>query len=100
MLVYAEDNGGALKRQNRIMNLAVWLISVLVVYNIFYSRLFEKKKDFINLRKIGFRSRDLLKIAGAEFLILACIGAVTGISAGYFVNKAVYGRVMEAFIDT
>ncbi|MCI8918432.1 MAG: hypothetical protein HFH29_06600 [Eubacterium sp.] len=100
MLIYAEDNGGALKRQNRIMNLAVWLISVLVVYNIFYSRLFEKKKDFINLRKIGFRSRDLLKIAGAEFLILACIGAVTGISAGYFVNKAVYGRVMEAFIDT
>lgn len=99
MLVYASDSSGSLKNQNRIMNFAVWLISVMVVYNIFYNRLFEKKKDFMNLRKIGFQSRDLYKIAGAEFLVLAGIGAVSGMSAGYFINKAVYSNVMDAFID-
>lgn len=100
MLVYAADSSGTLKTQNRIMNFAIWLISVMVVYHIFYNRLFEKKKDFLTLQKIGFPTRDLLKIAGVEFLILACIGTATGIFAGYFVNKAVYSKVLDAWINT
>lgn len=100
MLVSAADNSGTLKNQNRMMNFALWLISVLVVYHIFYNRLFEKKKDFTTLLKIGFHSRDLFKIASMEFLILACIGMATGIFAGYFVNRAVYSRVLDAWINT
>ncbi len=97
MLVEAVSDGGTLKKQNTIMNFTVWLVCVLVVYNIFFNRLFEKKRDFIALRKIGFQAKDLMKIAGMEFLILILSGFVTGILAGYFLNHAVYGEIMKAF---
>ena len=97
MLAEAVTDGGTLKKQNTVMNFTVWLVGILVVYNIFYNRLFEKKQDFIALRKIGFQTRDLMKIAGVEFLILILIGFVTGILAGYFLNQALYGQIMKAF---
>lgn len=97
MLAEAVTDGGTLKKQNTVMNFTVWLVGILVVYNIFYNRLFEKKRDFIALRKIGFQTRDLMKIAGVEFLILILIGFVTGILAGYFLNQALYGDIMKAF---
>lgn len=97
MLAEAVSDGGTLKKQNTVMNVTVWLVCALVVYNIFYNRLFEKKRDFIALRKIGFQTKDLMKIAGMEFLILVLIGFVTGILAGYFLNQAVYGEIMKAF---
>ena len=94
MLAEAVTDGGTLKKQNTAMNFTVWLVGILVVYNIFYNRLFEKKRDFIALRKIGFQTRDLMKIAGVEFLILILIGFAAGILAGYFLNQAVYGEIM------
>ena len=97
MLAEAVSDGGTLKKQNTVMNVTVWLVCALVVYNIFYNRLFEKKRDFIALRKIGFQTKDLMKIAGMEFLILILIGSVTGILAGYFLNQAVYGEIMKTF---
>ena len=97
MLAEAVTDGGTLKKQNTAMNFTIWLGGVLVVYNIFYSRLFEKKWDFIALRKIGFQRKDLMKIAGMEFLILILIGFAAGILAGYFLNQAVYGEIMNAF---
>ena len=97
MLAEAVSDGGTLKKQNTVMNVTVWLVCALVVYNIFYNRLFEKKRDFIALRKTGFQTKELMKIAGIEFLILVLIGFVTGILAGYFLNQAVYGEIMKAF---
>ena len=97
MLAEAVSDGGTLKKQNTVMNFTVWLVCALVVYNIFYNRLFEKKRDFIALRKVGFQTKDLMKIAGMEFLILVLIGFVTGILAGYFLNQAVYGEIMKVF---
>ena len=97
MLAEAVTDGGTLKKQNTAMNFTIWLVGVLVVYNIFYNRLFEKKRDFIALRKIGFQRKDLMKIAGMEFLILILIGFAAGILAGYFLNQAVYGEIMNAF---
>ena len=58
---------------------------------------FEKKRDFIALRKIGFQTKDLMKIARMEFLIFILIGFATGTLAGYFLNQAVYGEIMKAF---
>ena len=97
MLAEAVTDGGTLKKQNTAMNFTIWLVGILVVYNIFYNRLFEKKRDFIALRKIGFQTKDLMKIAGMEFLIFILIGFATGILAGYFLNQAVYGEIMKAF---
>ncbi len=97
MLAEAVSDGGTLKKQNTVMNVTVWLVCALVVYNIFYNRLFEKKRDFIALRKMGVQTKELMKIAGIEFLILVLIGFVTGILAGYFLNQAVYGEIMKAF---
>ena len=97
MLAEAVTDGGTLKKQNTAMNFTIWLVGILVVYNIFYNRLFEKKRDFIALRKIGFQRKDLMKIAGMEFLILILIGFAAGILAGYFLNQAVYGEIMNAF---
>lgn len=97
MLAEAVADGGTLKKQNTIMNFTIWLVCVLVVYNIFYNRLFERKRDFIALRKIGFQSKDLMKIAGIEFLVLVLIGFVIGIVAGCLLNQAVYGEIMKAF---
>ena len=97
MLAEAVTDGGTLKKQNIIMNFTIWLVGILVVYNIFCNRLFEKKRDFIALRKIGFQTKDLMKIAGMEFLIFILIGFATGILAGYFLNQAVYGEIMKAF---
>ncbi len=97
MLAEAVTDGGTLKKQNTIMNFTIWLVCVLVVYNIFYNRLFERKRDFIALRKIGFQTKDLMKIAGTEFLVLVLIGFAAGILAGCFLNQAVYGEIMKAF---
>ncbi len=97
MLAETVTDGGTLKKQNIIMNFTIWLVGILVVYNIFYNRLFEKKRDFIALRKIGFQTKDLMKIAGMEFLIFILIGFATGILIGYFLNQAVYGEIMKAF---
>ena len=97
MLAEAVADGGTLKKQNTIMNFTIWLVCVLVVYNIFYNRLFERKRDFTALRKIGFQTKDLMKIAGIEFLVLVLIGFVTGILAGCFLNQEVYGGIMKAF---
>ena len=97
MLAETVTDGGTLKKQNAAMNFTIWLVGILVVYNIFYNRLFEKKRDFIALRKIGFQTKDLMKIAGMEFLIFILIGFATGILIGYFLNQAVYGEIMKAF---
>lgn len=97
MLVGAVTDGGNLKKQNTAMNFTIWLVGILVVYNIFYNRLFEKKRDFIALRKIGFQTKDLMKIAGMEFLIFILIGFAIGILAGYFLNQEVYGKIMKTF---
>jgi len=98
MLAEAVEDGGTLKKQNTFMNLAIWLVCVLIVYNIFYNCLFERKRDFIALRKTGFQTKDLQKIVGMEFLIFVFIGSVAGILAGCFLNKAVYGEIMKAFV--
>lgn len=97
MLAEAAADGGTLKKQNTIMNFTIWLVCVLVVYNIVYNRLFERKRDFTALRKIGFQTKDLMKIAGIEFLVFVLIGFVAGILTGCFLNRAVYGEIMTAF---
>lgn len=99
MLISAVDDNGSLKNQNRVMNFMIWLVCVMVVYNIFYNRFFTKKRDFINLRKIGFQGIDLLKITGIEFLILIFSGCIIGIFLGFFVNKIIYGEIMKAVIS-
>lgn len=99
MLSEAVSDDGNLKKQNRAMNFIVWLVCAMVVYNIFYSRFFTKKRDFSNLRKIGFNAADLLKITGTEFLILAFTGFVTGIVAGFLLNKIIYVEIMKPFIS-
>ncbi len=98
MLTEVIEDGGTLKKQNTAMNLTIWLVCVLIVYHIFYNRLFERKRDFIALREIGFQTKDLQKIVGTEFLIFVLIGFVGGILAGSFLNQAVYGEVMKAFV--
>lgn len=98
MLAEAVEDGGTLKKQNTFMNLAIWLVCVLIVYNIFYNRLFERKRDFIALRKTGFQTKDLQKIVGMEFLIFVFTGSAAGILAGCFLNRAVYGEIMKAFV--
>jgi len=98
MLAEAVEDGGTLKKQNTIMNLTIWLVCVLVVYNIFYNRLFERKRDFIALRKIGFQTKDLLNIMGAEFLFFVFAGFTAGILTGCLLNKIVYGEIMKAFV--
>ena len=98
MLTEVIEDGGTLKKQNAAMNLTIWLVCVLIVYHIFYNRLFERKRDFIALRKIGFQTKDLQKIVGTEFLIFVLIGFAGGTLAGSFLNQAVYGEAMKAFV--
>lgn len=98
-LADAVDSGGALEKQNRLMNAAIWLICALVIWHIFSNRLLEKERDFIALRNMGFQKRDLQKIVGTEFLILVCIGFTAGILAGSLVNRAVYREMMKTFTE-
>lgn len=99
MLAEAVEEGGNLKKQNRLMNFIVWLVCVLVVYNIFYNRFFEKKKDFIYLRKMGFQTEDLLKITGTEFFVFILTGFTTGMLAGFWINKWICLKLMKVMVD-
>ena len=99
LLADAVDSGGTLETQNRLMNAAVWLICALVIWHIFSNRLWEKERDFIALRHMGFQKRDLQKIIGTEFLILVCIGFAAGILAGSLVNRAVYREMMKTLTE-
>lgn len=99
MLMEAVSDNGQLKKQNKVMNLIIWLVCVMVVYNIFYNRFFSKKKDFTILRKIGFKTGDLLKITGMEFFILFFIGFMTGIFLGFIMNKVIYSEIMKLVIS-
>lgn len=100
MLAEAADENGTLRKQNRFMNFAVWIVCVMVVYNIFYNRLFEKKRDFINLRKMGFQTRDLFKIVAAEFLIFIFIGFTVGMLAGFWINQWIGLKLMKMMVQT
>ncbi len=100
MLITAIDSSGDLNRQNRIMNLMIWAVCVLVIYNIFYNRFFAKKNDYISLRKLGFLVKDLFMVTGLEFLALIAVGFILGVLAGFFVNHLVYAEVMKPLTDT
>lgn len=100
MLTEAVDDNGDLKNQNTVMNITIWIVCVMVVYNIFYNRFFSKKRDFINLRKLGFQVKDLLKITGIEFLIFILIGFITGTLVGFLINRWIYLKIMKVMIHT
>ena len=100
MIADAVEDNGSLKKQQKIMNIMIWIVCVMVLYNIFYNRFFEKKRDFMNLRKLGFQTWDLYKIAGSEFFILLMLGVIAGILLSYWLNRIIYSGLMQIFIHT
>lgn len=100
MIADAVEDNGNLRKQQKVMNIMIWLVCVMVLYNIFYNRFFEKKRDFMNLRKLGFQTWDLYKIAGSEFFILLMLGVIAGILLSYWINRIIYSGLMQIFIHT
>lgn len=99
-LADAVDGSGDLQRQNWIMNLIVWVVCAMVVYHIFYNRFYRKKRDFANLRKMGFQVRDLLKIVWLEFLVFLILGTACGVVLGAAANRAACGSLVALLADT
>ena len=54
----------------------------------------------MNLRKLGFQTWDLYKIAGSEFFILLMLGVIAGILLSYWINRIIYSGLMQIFIHT
>lgn len=52
MIADAVEDNGSLKKQQKIMNIMIWIVCVMVLYNIFYNR-FLKKERFYEFAQTG-----------------------------------------------
>lgn len=88
-----------LRQQCIWMNGMIWLICVLVIYNVFYNRFFRRKREFQTLRKLGFHVREVRTEILAEFGILLVGGVVGGLLVGMFINWLIYKKIMMPMVD-
>lgn len=80
------------------MNIMLWIICTLVVYNVFYNRFFQHKKEFRTLRKLGFLIKEVRTEIICEFIILLLGGVVFGIGAGNIINRLIYQKIMMPMV--
>lgn len=92
-IIFAEQDNTVYKLINYAVNVFIWIISALLLYNILYFMLMGQKKDLSILRSIGFDNSDLKKCIGWEVVILLLISIPMGILSGMILNAALFDKL-------
>lgn len=78
------------------------LVSVLVVYSVFYLSVISRIRQFGQMRTIGMTQRQIRKMVTREGLLLCAIGAPIGVIAGgiigYALNPAGWSWINSAVV--
>ena len=65
-----------------LIGIAILLVSVLVIYSIFYISISERTRQFGQLRTLGMTKKQIKKMVGVEGTVLSVIGSIIGITIG------------------
>lgn len=77
-----------------VVGLAILLVSVLVIYSIFYISISERTRQFGQLRTMGMTKKQIRKMVKIEGAVLSIVGSLGGIFMGAL---AVYGWKPQGF---
>lgn len=65
-----------------LIGIAILLVSVLVIYSIFYISISERTRQFGQLRTLGMTKKQIKKMVRIEGAVLSVIGSIIGITIG------------------
>lgn len=65
-----------------LVGIAILLVSVLVIYSIFYISISERTRQFGQLRTLGMTKKQIKKMVRIEGDVLSVIGSIIGITIG------------------
>ncbi|MBC5745980.1 FtsX-like permease family protein [Lachnospiraceae bacterium MD308] len=98
-LLFAIEDNSVYSQMNRIINLIIWIASVLLIYNVLFFDYLNKKKDLGVLRSIGFKTKDLSQIIILEIIILFILCIPIGYLSGKFVNGILFDKILNTFLN-
>ena len=84
-LILAMSDSMSLKIPYIIINIILALATILLIYNIFYTLVSNRTKDFGTLRALGFEPKDISKIMILEVFIYSIISILIGLILGYLI---------------
>lgn len=99
MLIQSMRDSWGYKSQSIGMNLILWLICILVIYNIFNNRFENRRKEYGLLRGLGFEMKDLRHLIGSEIAVFMIIAFIAGLCEGAIVNKLIYKKMIFAMLE-
>lgn len=99
MLIQSLRDSWSYKSQSIGMNLILWLICILVIYNIFNNRFENRRKEYGLLRGLGFEMKDLRQLIGSEIAVFMIIAFIAGLCEGAIVNKLIYKKMIFAMLE-
>lgn len=65
-----------------LIGIAILLVSVLVIYSIFYISISERTRQFGQLRTLGMTKKQIKKMVRIEGAVLSVVGSIIGITIG------------------
>ncbi|MGL5756319.1 MAG: FtsX-like permease family protein [Paraclostridium sp.] len=98
-LILAMSDSLSLKIPYIIVNIILALATILLIYNIFYTLVYSRTKDFGILRAVGFIPTDISKIMVLEVLIYTVISIPIGLLLGGVVVELSRSYVIGAIYD-
>lgn len=99
MLIQSLRDSWVYKSQSIGMNLILWFICILVIYNIFNNRFENRRKEYGLLRGLGFEMKDLRHLIGSEVAVFMIIAFIAGLCVGTIVNKLIYKKMIFAMLE-
>ncbi|MBO3446249.1 ABC transporter permease [Clostridium sp. CCUG 7971] len=98
-LILAMSDSLSLKIPYIIINIILALATILLIYNIFYTLVSNRTKDFGTLRSLGFDPKDISKIMILEVFIYSVISIPIGLILGYLIANSSREYVIGVIYD-
>lgn len=78
-------------------------ITILQIFGLFFSCVWNRKEELSLYRAIGASTRDLKKLIGGEIAAIVAAGIIAGLAIGWFCYQVVLGSLSDrsafAFVD-
>ncbi|MDM5165353.1 FtsX-like permease family protein [Bacillus altitudinis] len=92
----SNDIGGLYTFFYLIAGLSMFM-SGFIVFNIIYTSVMERKKEFAIMKSFGYTQGSVSKLMLIEVLILACIGTVIGVPIGVWLGDVFMQTLLGVF---
>ncbi|WJE17050.1 FtsX-like permease family protein [Halobacillus sp. ACCC02827] len=92
----SNDIGGLYTFFYIIAALAIF-ISGFIVFNMIYTSVIERKKEFAIMKSLGYTKGSVSKLVLIEMVLLALIGSFVGVPLGIWMGDAFMGALLQVF---